>query len=173
MNIDRITYLVNRLHTGTISDVENNELLTWYRSVAYQDAEYPTEELKVKGRMLYRLLKDTGFVRQLETRRRRLKSIWYSAAACLLFSLFVLTLYIYSANDQDNGQLLVEESKVDYLPGGNKAQLILEDGSKINLDRDKSSLIIGDGITYTDGSSLASKIPENKPSGRLQLVTPR
>ncbi|MFD2556673.1 FecR family protein [Sphingobacterium tabacisoli] len=172
MDRDQILSLIEKLRANTISIQEHDELLAWYRAVSYQDAVYPSEEQQVKTKILYRLMTNTGFVHQLH-KKRSIRRIWYrAAAACILF-LFMGSAYYWISQEKTNEQLVVKQNVVDYLPGGNKAQLILEDGSKIDLDGDQSSLLVGDEVTYADGSSVASKIPESKPSGRLQLVTPR
>src|SRR3546814_19592688 len=40
-------------------------------------------------------------------------------------------------------------------PGGNRATLTLTDGRVLDLSTEKSRIIIGDDITYTDGSPVA------------------
>lgn len=47
-------------------------------------------------------------------------------------------------------------SAQDIKPGGNRASLVLPDGRTIDLSEDRNSIVIGNGITYTDGSDVLS-----------------
>ncbi|WP_257667213.1 FecR family protein [Parapedobacter tibetensis] len=60
----------------------------------------------------------------------------------------------------------------DIQPGGNRAILTLPDGRSIDLSEAQAGIVIGDGITYLDGSSVISE--QVHPSTRsLTLTTPK
>lgn len=172
MNIDRITYLVERLSRKDISDLERDELMSWYKDVSFRDAEYPAEEVQVKSKILYRLLDDTGFINKINARKRN-KRVWFStAAACLLFALAGLSYFLISPKISQQ-QVLVKDNNVDYLPGGNYAQLVLEDGAIVDLNSEQSSLLVGDDIIYGDGSKIDEQDTRFKVASSLQLIVPR
>src|SRR3546814_3414391 len=61
-------------------------------------------------------------------------------------------------------------------PGGNRATLTLTDGRVIDLSTEKSRIIIGDEITYDDGSPVATtqeSLEISTPKGgQYQLLLP-
>ena len=62
------------------------------------------------------------------------------------------------------------------MAGSNRAVLIMEDGSELELDGGKQGIIVGAGITYDDGTSLQtarSSEADNMLSKHITLVTPR
>lgn len=63
----------------------------------------------------------------------------------------------------------------DVLPGGNKATLTLADGKMIVLSEAKGGVQIGNGISYDDGTAIASLTNINQPSpdSLLKLSTPK
>jgi hypothetical protein len=77
-------------------------------------------------------------------------------AAAIILIVFSTGLYLYRSIEQQN-EVLVEH-KVDILPGGNKAILILADGSKIDLKGAENGLLATEGaieIRKTSDGTLA------------------
>src|SRR5690606_7652542 len=64
----------------------------------------------------------------------------------------------------------------DIMPGGSRATLTLADGRTIDLNADQSGIIVGNDITYMDGSTItngtSSDAPPAAASQTLVLKTP-
>ncbi|WP_146113686.1 FecR family protein [Sphingobacterium gobiense] len=101
---------------------------------------------------------------------KRLIPLW-AAAAVLLICLFGL--YLYNDTSQKTTPETQRYTKlVDVAPGSNKAMLKTADGSVIVLNEAQEGIIMGDEITYTNGSEVAE--PANSGDGevRYELSTP-
>lgn len=104
----------------------------------------------------------------------RTKWIRYAVAALLVFGLGVLIV------DRWTGDAPTELALTDVPPGGNRAMLTLADGRTIELRGDQDGIVIGDVITYADGSALLTgNSGDNEgqgadhPADALILTTPR
>ncbi|TDQ73533.1 FecR family protein [Sphingobacterium yanglingense] len=94
----------------------------------------------------------------------------YAAAASILVFLSVGIWYLLSLpNSSSDLQTLKEAEKLN--PGSNRATLLAADGSVIELNESHSGIVIGDEITYNDGSLLLKDIPEE--TALLTLSTPK
>lgn len=100
------------------------------------------------------------------------KPVW-AVAATLLVLLSVTTLL----HNQNAEKELIITGEQDVLPGGNLALLTLADGRVIQLSTEQSGIIVGDGITYPDGSLVADEREDagdkNPVLDLLTLTTPR
>src|SRR5690606_25139003 len=64
----------------------------------------------------------------------------------------------------------------DVLPGGNRATLTLDDGRTIELSTEQAGIIIREGISYLDGSSVLGEQANRRISEQghsLTLTTPK
>lgn len=95
------------------------------------------------------------------------KWIAYAAAIVLATGSFLFL-------DNEKPKKVVENvvTAKDILPGGNKATLTLADGSTINLESTQSGIVVGNDITYLDGSSVAKSGSANNTAQTLILQTP-
>lgn len=99
-----------------------------------------------------------------QSRVRKLKRAILYAAAILL----VATIAGFFAV-VDFRQPIGSHRKTDIAPGGNKATLVLADGTSVDLSAAQSGIIVTDaGISYQDGASL--RLP---PTEAFVLATPR
>lgn len=96
--------------------------------------------------------------------RRIRKWIPYTAAAIL-----VLAVSVYYKEHKPKQIAKTALMAKDILPGGNRATLTLADGHTINLNSNQSGIVVGNDITYMDGSSI---INDNTVSETLVLKTP-
>jgi len=77
----------------------------------------------------------------------------------------------------DDGTLAATEIR----PGGNRATLTLADGRTVDLSEEQSGIVVGDGITYPDGTLVDASLRESvlesgksaKQSHMLTLTTPK
>ncbi|MDR2282615.1 MAG: FecR domain-containing protein [Sphingobacterium sp.] len=94
----------------------------------------------------------------------------YTAAASILAFLSLGIWYLLSRpNPNTDLQAFKEAEKLS--PGGNRATLLAADGSIIELNESHSGIVIGDQITYNDGSLLLKDTQEEL--ALLTLSTPK
>lgn len=91
------------------------------------------------------------------TQTKRLRSRWipYAAAAILIAASMVIWFFVDS-DSPSTRSLETQTTRVsnDVAPGGNRAVLILDNGSTFNLSENQEGIIIGDNIRYEDGTSI-------------------
>lgn len=89
------------------------------------------------------------------------------AAAIVIFCSVAIGLYIYSQRRNPTpSENLSHSDKV--VPGSNKATLTFADGAKLALDGSKQGIVIGEELTYSDGSKIT-----DIQSPLLVLSTPK
>ncbi|GAB3279809.1 DUF4974 domain-containing protein [Larkinella harenae] len=156
----------NRYYNGTATPEERDALMAYIRTAknnelieqflkeswtnaAIEDAVFSAEK---SHEMLHSIL---ATARQKEERRPnvfRMNWLYYAAAAALV----VLGLgfwWQFRTNPQTSDQLTAQQSQKpnDVSPGGNRARLMLADGSAIDLDR------VGSGILARQGAAEIRK----------------
>lgn len=94
---------------------------------------------------------------------------WLPYAAAIIFILSA-GLWLFRDQRTSHKQPSTGDQITDIAPGGNKATLTLADGRAINLSKEQSGIVVGDGVTYADGSALLN---EDAPSSAQQLTTPK
>ena len=91
-----------------------------------------------------------------KSRVRRLQTFWWSAVACLFLLATGAMFYFYKTNcfsEVYNVAQLTEPIK----PGSNRAMLTFADGSTVALSPTQGGVVVGETMTYDDGSTIASK----------------
>jgi Fe2+-dicitrate sensor, membrane component len=91
-----------------------------------------------------------GEEEQSSLRPRRLAIIRYTAAAAILLALSV-SLYFFVFNADSPREIAATEIP----PGTNRATLTLADGRTVDLSTAQAGIVVGDGITYLDGSEIS------------------
>lgn len=170
MNRQRLINLINAFQSGYITPSEREELMNWYFSVADQENEYPEEENMVKARMLYRLMEDSGYIK--DHKGSKWRNVWsYSiAAAILIFIAFGISTFYKTEKSELTNRIVTTEG-YDFKAGTNSAQLILENGEHVALSSAHEGIQMGDHIKYLDGSQVSSD-KVNDPQAILTLRTP-
>src|SRR5690606_19168565 len=102
------------------------------------------------------------------------KAIIAAASILLAFTVGIGWFY-YMASDEQAATALVSPYGGDVLAGGDRATLTLSDGRVVTLNSDKKGVVIGNDLTYNDGTSLVdtegrSALPAVT---ELTLTTPR
>lgn len=164
---ERLAYLFERYYRKTATPEEVDALMRlihqapdaeihplmekYFYSYQEEDAIYPKER---RGNLWKGV--------QTELSLSRPKAIhwkhWIPYAAALLLIFSAIT------------WLWVGERKEFIPPGGNKATLTLADGRTVTLRADRSGIVVGDHITYADGSTVLN---EEQAVGNYTLHTPQ
>ncbi len=164
MDEHRIAYLHDRYLTNTLSPdeaIEWQQLLTdprheaaikslmqstWKGITAENQQDLPAD----KANAIFRQVTQAPYIRRIYP--------WLRIAAAFV-AVLTIGYFVFDMGQNGDDRVLVQ---ADIPPGGNKATLTLADGRVIDLSEEQSGIIVGDEITYTDGSAIAS--PEVGPS---------
>lgn len=175
MKIDFINSLIENHKNRTATEEEKVALLDWYRKTADQDGTFPEEEKLVRSFMWERLKKDIGV-----SQKKRVLWPKLAAVAAIVIVLGAGLLFkkgVFGGKDKVENMTVVNEIK----PGGNKAILILADGSRISLTDAKNGEIANQGsikITKTADGQLLYVIDDlaSQSSSQIEyntIETPR
>lgn len=182
-NKERINILLNRYINDKLSKLEFDELMHLvdacddepFRDSVREIIDRNTTELPrefVDNRIStvhanLRQLIAQDIQEQEEARVRRIKPLWYWAAAA---SLVLAGLFTYQRVQQTPVPELAQTAPLDDIePGSNKASIII-DGQEHILKDGEQGLIIGDNsISYEDGDVALAGIQTNKT---IRIVTP-
>lgn len=140
---------------------------------AYED--FSTSDHTQEQRILSNIMDKIEAQADQQPKHRWRQYGWYAAAACFIA---VVGLGIWQVNKRDGINTADPATPIDavklaenLLPGGNRATLQLEDGTGIGLDQQQMGIVMGDEITYTDGSVALATAKDEKRM--MILLTPR
>lgn len=96
----------------------------------------------------------------------------YLTVAVISFSLLAAGVWLYlNSQETKNSEQLTSHYGDDVLPGGNRATLLLSDGTSIALDEAKQGIVAkGEQVVYDDGETVSDGIPAAEYA---TLTTPR
>lgn len=172
MEREELIVLSRKYLSGTASDAEKAKLLAWYNAydeaelTAFLEAEDHETEASLEARMLRRLQAATGTAPRVRPLRR--KTTWAAAAA--LVTAIAGGAYLWqSARVQTGGEPIVQPIT------GNKAVLIMGDGTQVPLDNEHSNLLAQHGSTAVMKDSGTLSYAQATGNAVLQntLKTPR
>ena len=111
-------------------------------------------------------------------RRRTIAKKWLAVAALLVAFLSVGTLWYFLDRDNRGNEQMTSKYGGEVLPGGNRATLTLTDGRTVELSANQDGIVVGDEITYADGTSVAAIRTDGGSIAHLkvdnlQLTTPK
>jgi len=156
LNRETIYSLIQKHQQGIATDAEKQALANWYSSVSSQDSEFPEEEDDVHEEILMRLLDEIDF-----QKKRSVNYKGWAVAASLLIMLTAGTILFFNKYKTAQNQTIAQEHPIR--PGGNKAILVLANGSKVLLTDVATGKIAqqsGSQITKTaDGKLVYSANP--------------
>lgn len=181
-----IQALIEKYQIGKASDEEKLILNEWYNSFNDAETEITTEaetEQQISDRIRTRLF--TTIDREQESRVAKPRRKWQIAAAATVILLAGATYFMVSSRspkqELTKNQSINPSLKNDIAPGGNKAILLLADGSSIVLDSASNGTIGQQGnieVKKLKNGLLAYKVngkpgtESNEPSYNT-ISTPR
>lgn len=124
-----------------------------------------------KFEVLYQKISSKTIIKPQGKKVKRLISFWAAAAVLIICS---FGLYLYNETLQKSAPDILQDTKlVDVMPGSNKAVLKTTDGNIIVLNEAQDGIIMGDEITYTNGSEV-EQVTENRDKMEVlyELSTP-
>lgn len=89
-------------------------------------------------------------VQQTNKKEGLQRKLWYSIAAAVIVLVALAIGWLLTPTSEKEPTRLGQH----IAPGGNRATLTLADGLTIDLSEEQAGIIVGDGITYLDGSKV-------------------
>jgi len=180
MNTDKFKILIQKYQAGKLNGKQKALLDQWFQTLGEESNSPPWTPAQLESlgkRILTEIQREATTVKPV----RRLIPRWLPYVAASLVFVALGTLYYYTFIPKKLRQLSLALVQ-DVAPGGNRATLTLADGRVVNLSQSQSGIVIGDGITYLDGSTVfgqgaGSTEQEAQHTGvttdNLQLTTPK
>ncbi|PVH25503.1 FecR family protein [Sphingobacterium corticibacter] len=186
---ERIAELIKRYIEGKLT-LEESETLTRWRKLddtneaffqqvtqgeeVFGDAlqwidmedEHAEQQLDQIKQLTFDKLHQT---QSIPLRRNRIRPFIYKGAAAALLicaSVFGYFQLREHATSSEN----IEAASI--LPGGNKAELVLSDGQKINLRSDKDGIVLDQELNYSDGTPLLAIDKEKLAQTTASITVP-
>ncbi|PPL01684.1 FecR domain-containing protein [Parapedobacter indicus] len=171
MNTEKFKRLIEKYQSGELTGEQRALLDQWFDSIGdTEPAHWPPDQLEALGSRIMDRLQNESLPTTTPPQRFR-RWLPYVAAALLLSVLGTTYYYLSSPRKPLQSATAIVQ---DIEPGGNKATLTLPDGQTINLSTEQTGVIIGNEITYADGSSVLNTrnqtLDVSKP---LSLSTPK
>jgi len=144
MHNERILYLLEKCAEQTASPDEIKELDRWYHTFDQKEKltyNLPVKELrKIEKRLLSNIDRQIGPLTALPVMSTmyHIKGMRWLAIASMALIFFCIGYLLVTRNDDFKAQ---EMSRIDALPGGNKAILVLGNGKRIDLSSTKQGTI--------------------------------
>lgn len=167
-----IEELAHKYRNGTLTPQEKADFEAWY--TAQDDETFAHSEAHHPSRVMQRMYRNIRTnIRPIAIRRL---SRWLPYAAAILPIATAATWFFVEQGAKDEAQ---RQAAVDIAPGGNRATLTLADGRTVDLNEEQTGIIVGDGITYADGSFVISPESEDRspktsePDGHLLTTDSR
>lgn len=177
--------LIRKYAEGTLSASERQELDTWL-AADENNRRFFDRLLKsgdaIRYEQSFNEIDTTGALERFKAHysladrpERRIRSLFWSAAAVVFVFLSIGLGWFYFKPGRVDRQLLVSQYGDDIPAGGDRATLTLSDGRVVALSSDKQGVVIGEDLTYNDGTSLVSVGPEDDALNNIELTltTPR
>lgn len=168
MDKQELIALLQKYLDGNANERERALVETWYNKTSKESSESISDlELDQKVKEVWRQLSRSSV--------KRLRVYRYVAAAVLLIAVSSGLFYVLERRGEilsDKQEFALDPAKI--LPGKNTAQLLMGDGSVVDLNEDYAGIVVSEnGIRYMEGDRV------NEPSTDLsektieyRLVTP-
>ncbi|GGC33313.1 hypothetical protein GCM10011386_26760 [Parapedobacter defluvii] len=160
MDQHELEALIKRYKKGECTPEEAARLKAWYnRALERQQGPRPAWDYDALRKDVFAEIMRN---RQSQGKVRRLSRtpIRITAAAAVIIALSV-GFYFFG----------IDRQTADIAPGGNRATLTLADGHTIELSEEKTGIVIGDLLTYDDGTALDEADAGQRTSNVSNLLT--
>lgn len=173
---ERLTLLIHKYLSNTASAEEEEELTSWYNTSNEKDIQWPVaseqEAAEIKGKILRKINQQIHPAAKVIPYYRRRG--WQATAAILI----ILGAGAWFWFSRSTTPLAIAQSKTEtkateITPGGNKAVLILADGSKIILDSAGNTTLATQGKTQViklNNGQLAYQHDQNSEQPAAQIL---
>jgi transmembrane sensor len=192
-DMERISQLLYQYLRGTLSDAEHEELMAWVG--AHPDNLRLLQQV-VDGNNLDTELTDWFTIpkntlandsrleieiskHEQQTKIRRIRQwIPYAAAVMIMLTIGIWFLDTRHQTPDTRHQPLDKPLSMDIAPGSHRATLTLADGRTIGLSEAHTGIVVGDRVSYLDGSTVLgtggdeSKSPISEVSPLMAISTP-
>ena len=169
MKKERLGYLIDVSRQRKATREEQRELNAWYASFE-QDRGYTdhldVDELDALRRRMLLVFEQRHFHKRWWQHR----GYWSAAAAAMVAIVMAAGIWFYPFRPSETS-LIAGEVPHDLLPGSNRATLTLTDGRTIDLNEAQTGIVVSDGITYLDGSSVLGKQVNERTSEQADPPT--
>jgi len=166
--------LASKWLNGTITEEEKSEFRAWYNAHVDSQFELPqsfasTEE-ELRSRILTKIRAD---IKQETSYTGKPRLRWAVGIAASILLFVSIGVYLRYGNVQQTVDSQLTQRDVQ--PGGNRAILMLADGRVIDLSADQSGVVIGEKLTYGDGTAILGREfqPSSDPSRLMCIATPK
>lgn len=173
---ERLTLLIHKYLSNTASPEEEEELTSWYNTSNEKDIQWPVaseqEAAEIKGKILQKINQQIHpAVKVIPFYQRR----GWQAIAAILIILSASAWFWFSRSTTPAVivQNKTETKATEITPGGNKAVLILADGSKIILDSAGNTTLATQGKTQViklNNGRLAYQHDQNSEQPAAQIL---
>jgi len=171
MNTEKFKQLIEKYQNGELTGEQRALLDQWFDSIGdTEPSRWTPDQLEaLRSRILDQLQKKP--LAEMPTHQPLRRWLPYVAALLLLSGVGVLYYYASTLGKSSPPETTLVQ---DIEPGGNKATLTLADGQTIHLSTEQTGVIIGNQITYADGSAVLSNEHQIlDASTLLSLSTPK
>jgi len=168
MNSENVKDILTRYHADHCTEAERHLVESWILHGNTDPLDFSDAQL-LEDLLDIRLHLERDFQAEKTTKIYPVRK-WLRYTAILVFILST-GLWLFRNQWLNQERADTKDQIADIAPGGNKAILMLADGRTINLSEAQAGIVVGDGITYADGSTLLSG--EDAPSQIQQLTTPK
>ena len=171
MNTEKFKRLIEKYQSGELTGEQRALLDQWFDSIGNTEpSRWTPDQLEaLRSRILDQLQKEP--LAEMPTHRPLRRWLPYVAALLLLSGVGALYYYASTTGKSSPPETTLAQ---DIEPGGNKATLTLADGQTIHLSTEQTGVIIGNQITYADGSAVLSNEHQTlDASTLLSLSTPK
>jgi len=175
---DHIRVLLRKQLDDSLTDAERESLGQW--ADAHPDnrevleriytQEHFMADLEAFGSLDDRTAQITAYVRD----RRPVKGRSFSIGRLLPYAATILltlaSAWLFFGNHLTDREPEIGQIQ-DIAPGGNRATLTLADGRTISLSEAQTGIVVGEGISYTDGSLVLGEQANRGTSEQVHTLT--
>ncbi len=158
-----IEALASKMIDGSITTSEQERLNAWLnqqmsKNAIELDTDFANNAEQLRARMLRRILERANAKNPRSTKNRILRWIPHVAAAVLVAAMIGTgVFFVIDSRQTAKVDAVLLQNGADIPPGGNRATLTLADGRVVNLSEAHSGIVVGDGVTYLDGSTVMER----------------